>query len=54
MNYDFITLEYDELSQAELSYISQNIKKMQEQKARVDTQLDTVANFLFGGINDEK
>ncbi|MED2614691.1 hypothetical protein CN917_21230 [Bacillus thuringiensis] len=54
MNYNFITLEYDELSQAELNYISRNFKKLQEQKARVDAQLDTVTDFLFGGINDEK
>lgn len=54
MNYNFITLEYDELSQAELNYISRNFKKMQEQKARVDVQLDAVANSLFGGINDEE
>ncbi|MGE1009999.1 hypothetical protein ACQGRT_21630, partial [Bacillus cereus] len=54
MNYNFTTLEYDELSQAELNYISQELKKMQEQKARVDTQLDTVTNFLFGGAHDEE
>lgn len=54
MNYNFITLEYDELSQAELNYISRNFKKMQEQKARVDVQLDAVANSLFWGINDEE
>lgn len=54
MNYNFTTLEYDELSQAELNYISQDLKKMQEQKARVDTQLDTVATFLFGGAHDEE
>ncbi|PEN98180.1 hypothetical protein CN553_11135 [Bacillus cereus] len=54
MNYNFITLEYDGLSQAELSYISQNLKKMQEQKARVDAQLDTVANFLFGDAHNEE
>lgn len=54
MNYNFITLEYDEHSQAELNYISRNLKKLQEQKARVDAQLDTVTDFLLGGINDEK
>lgn len=54
MNYNLETLEYDMLSQADLMYISKDIRNMQEQKARVDAQLGSVIDYLFGGTNYEE
>lgn len=53
MHYNFESLEYDMLAQADLTYITKNIKNMQEQKARIDAQLGTITDYLFGGHNNE-
>lgn len=52
MNYNFVTMEYDQLTQAEMSYLAMNSKNLREQKARTDAHRDLVREYLLGGQND--
>lgn len=54
MSYNFVTLEYDQLSQAELSYLSSNMKKLRQQKAWTDAHREAMKKYLFGGENGEE
>lgn len=54
MNYNFVTLEYDQMTQAELSYLSSNMMKLRQQKAWTDAHREAVKNYLFGGKNGEE
>lgn len=50
MSYNISSLEYDHLGQAELSYLSENNKRLREQKAWTDARRDIVKEYLFGGL----
>jgi len=49
MNYNFVTVEFDQITQAELSYLATNSKNLREQKAWADARQDLIREYLWGG-----